>query len=248
MNRHNDVSLVTYSHSNCSDVWPMFLGQLETHALSFRHNMFVDIAPLKERTSQQTLFWAYDENDPYHKQWLSCVRHLWGDYVIYLQEDFILYDNVNVAALQDYMDFLDRTDYSFVRLIRAGFDASLNLIKNDLYEVNRDSDDIFHMQATLWKKSHIQHLYEEAASEKWLEGPHWRDAARRLGIKGAFCYRGERQRGQYHWDSSVFPYICTAVSRGKWNFNEYPKILEPLLQKYGIDPNVRGIRQDYNYK
>lgn len=241
------IFLVTYSHSNCSDVWPMFLGQLEQHVPSIRHNMLVDVAPRMSHPSLQTLFWAYDESEPYFKQWLSCSKHLWGGYAIYMQEDFILYDDVDLKALQNYVEFLDRTNYSFVRLIRAGFDPSLNHIENDLYAVNCDNEDIFHMQATLWKRNVLEQLYREASSEKWLEGPHWRDAARRLGIKGAFCYRGEKQRGKYHWDSSVFPYVCTAMSRGKWNLNEYPEILGSMLQKYNIDPNVRGVRRNYTY-
>ena len=242
-----DVSLVTYTHSNCCDVWQMCLGQLEKHAGSLRHNMFINYGAIPPESSSQTLCWSYVEMKPYFKQWLDCLENVHGDYIIYMQEDFILYDDVDLDALQSYVDFLERTDYSFIRLIRSGFDPSLNRIENDIYEVNRSNEDIFHMQATLWKRADIVRLYEEAASEKWLEGPHWRDAARRLGIKGAFCYRGEQQRGKYHCDSSVFPYVCTAVSRGKWNFNEYGQILGPLLQQYGIDPSVRGMRKDYNY-
>ena len=35
----------------------------------------------------------------------------------------------------------------------------------------------------------------------------------------------DKKRGKYHYDSSVFPYICTAVIKGKWNYKEYKKEL-----------------------
>ena len=37
------------------------------------------------------------------------------------------------------------------------------------------------------------------------------------------------KRGKYHYDSSVFPYVCTAVIKGKWNFKEYKKELYEIF-------------------
>ena len=28
---------------------------------------------------------------------------------------------------------------------------------------------------------------------------------------------GDNKRGQFHWDSGVYPYFATAVVKGKWN-------------------------------
>lgn len=218
----------------------MYLGQLSKHT-SLQHRMFVN-SPI-----QGTAHSVYDDHDPYYVQWTKCLEDVDSKYVIYMQEDFILIGDVDNEALASYRNFLDSSDYSFVRLIRSNFDMTLRHIKDDLYSVNHDNEDIFHMQATLWKKEDIRKLYFEAKSEKWLEGPHWRDAARKIGIRGAYCYRGEKQRGKFHFDSSVFPYICTAVNRGLWNMNEYPDELGPLLKEYGVDPSIRGIRKNYNY-
>ena len=238
-----DITVVTYSNSNCADVWPMYLGQLQKHAGSLQHHLFADGGDVPAFG----LMTLYNSDDPYYLQWTKCLKNVNTDYVIYMQEDFVLYDDVDYAALQRYVNFLESSDYSFVRLIRANFDMSSRPIRDDLFEVNQSNEDIFHMQATLWKKSDIEKLYLEAKSVKWLEAPHWRDAARKLDIRGAFAYNGERFRGKYHCDSAVFPYICTAVSRGKWNMNEYGAELTPLLEKYSIDPQVRGARKDYNY-
>ena len=42
-----------------------------------------------------------------------------------------------------------------------------------------------------------------------------------------------KQRGIYHFDSLVYPYIATAIVKGKWNFQEYPE-LKKLLDSYNI--------------
>jgi hypothetical protein len=50
----------------------------------------------------------------------------------------------------------------------------------------------------------------------------------------------EIKRGVYHCDSIVFPYIATAINKGKWNTSEYKKELDILFKEYNINPNMRG--------
>jgi hypothetical protein len=64
--------------------------------------------------------------------------------------------------------------------------------------------------------------------------------ARSLDIAGSFCYNNEPLRGQYHYDSIVYPYVATAVSGGKWDLKAYKKELGLLLEEYDIDPESRG--------
>jgi hypothetical protein len=46
--------------------------------------------------------------------------------------------------------------------------------------------------------------------------------------------------GLSHWKSDIYPYIATAIVKGKWNFSEYGPELEELLREYKIDPIARG--------
>ena len=64
-----------------------------------------------------------------------------------------------------------------------------------------------------------------------------RDRGRTL--MGAIAYRDERRRGMWHWDSSLFPYVATALVKGRWNIGEYPELVR-LLAEYGVDVSVRG--------
>ena len=46
----------------------------------------------------------------------------------------------------------------------------------------------------------------------------------------------DKKRGKFHYDSSVYPYVCTAVIKGKWNFKEYKKELFEIFynKKFNI--------------
>jgi hypothetical protein len=61
-----------------------------------------------------------------------------------------------------------------------------------------------------------------------------------LKLNAAFSYRNGKKRGMYHFDNEVYPYIATAIGKGKWNLGEYGYELEPLLQKLNINPSLRG--------
>jgi hypothetical protein len=45
----------------------------------------------------------------------------------------------------------------------------------------------------------------------------------------------------YHYDSFVYPYVATAINKGKWNLNEYTEELNPIFEEYGINPFERGM-------
>ena len=64
-------------------------------------------------------------------------------------------------------------------------------------------------------------------------------------LVGDFNFRNifgnEKQRGIYHYDSLVFPYIATAINKGKWNMSEYSNELDKLFGEYNINPFERGI-------
>lgn len=50
----------------------------------------------------------------------------------------------------------------------------------------------------------------------------------------------EVKRGLYHCDSIVFPYIATAINKGRWNISEYRKELTLIFSKYNVNPSIRG--------
>ena len=63
-------------------------------------------------------------------------------------------------------------------------------------------------------------------------------------ILGYYVDDGGIKRGKLHWDSKVYPYIATAVVKGKWNTKEYSEELRVIGAEYNIDYKIRG----NNYK
>ena len=50
----------------------------------------------------------------------------------------------------------------------------------------------------------------------------------------------ERKRGLFHWDSDIYPAICTAIFKGKWTMTEYHRELNQMFETYNINPRERG--------
>ena len=64
---------------------------------------------------------------------------------------------------------------------------------------------------------------------------------RKLGIRGATINEKGLRRGKYHWDNTIYPFVATAIVKGKWNMSEYRDVLESILQINGIDPEQRSV-------
>lgn len=222
---------VVYTNNNCIDVYNIFKSQ---------HQKFSDLE-LFTISNFAGSEYIYQNNDSYYSAWVGGLEKIQDDYFIYNQEDFILYDKVNTEKLKELQNFLENTNYSFVRLIRSGQNLSNIQVGENLYETGRMSYPLFSMQATIWKKEKFIELYNHTKQDLWFEYDEYETACRELEIYGVYYYAGERPRGG-HFDSSVYPYIATAVVKGQWNYSEYEKELQPIFMEYGINPFIRGLR------
>jgi hypothetical protein len=61
-----------------------------------------------------------------------------------------------------------------------------------------------------------------------------------LDVNALYYYDNEPKRGG-HYDSNIYPHICSAIFKGKWNFREYKHELLPIIKKYNINIYERGI-------
>lgn len=242
----DEVCCVTYTTSKYADLWPCHFGQLSKHGGGLKSYVLSDFGSgrLYDFAQQGHRLIEHDDNMAYWAQFVNALDVIEEEYVIYLQEDFFLYADVNHDLLERALELLKNSDYDYVRLIRCGYQTPLDKhVKDNFFEVDMASQDAFSMQATLWKKSRMMQLYTHVASQKWLEGEHWNTGARQCKIKGVFTWNGEPKIGAFHHDSVVWPYICTAVNRGQWNLHQYPEAMARLVEEYKIDTSVRGVRR-----
>lgn len=227
---------IVYTNSNCKDVFKPFYNQnrkycnLPIYVISDYNINGYDIDG----------YYKYNNDDPYWKVWVNALKEFNSDTFIYLQEDFYLYSDVNKDKLQKYKDYLIESNYSFVRLIKSG-QLGNKLVTDNLYHIEPTNVQIYSQQPTIWKTDDYIELLQETKENKWLETDNYRNKMIDLNISGLYHYDGESKRGGNHFDTNVYPYIATAIIRGKWNIKEYEKELQPILKENNIDPNIRGV-------
>jgi len=226
---------VVYTNSNCSDLWEMFIKQNQKHIglpIFFITNQTIPNFPKENQ-------YVYNNDDNYSDVWIESLTKINSDYFIYLQEDFILYDDVKLDKLNEYLEILKNSDYSFVRLIKSG--EVNQQITDTLFEISSNNDFIFAMQTTIWKTKDYIDILQNVHEEKWLETPKYMEYMSKNNIKGLCHYDNESKRGGNHYDSNIYPYIATALVKGKWVMSEYEIELKELLNTYSIDLNKRGV-------
>ncbi len=239
-----DVACVTYTTSKYADVWPAHFGQLSKHLGGLKSYVLSDFGSGQLFDFKEHQLIEHDDAAPYWTQFVKALDSIEEEHVVYLQEDFFLYDDVNHGMLGKVFEWFKDSDFDYVRLIRCGYNTPLDKhIKDNLFEVDMATQDAFSMQATLWKKGSMRKLYTHVGSQKWLEGEHWNIGARQLKLKGAFTWNGEPQVGAFHYDSKIWPYVCTAVNKGQWSMDQYPDAMRRIVKEYNIDVMKRGVRR-----
>tara|TARA_R110000851_G_scaffold34190_1_gene90982 strand:- start:800 stop:1537 length:738 start_codon:yes stop_codon:yes gene_type:complete len=241
-----DVRLTTWSHSSYSDIWPMYFGQLKKCAPFLKQSLFVE-KPTNKVPPECTEI-LNNENDAYYRRFLDSLEEVEEAYMIYMQEDFVLYNKIDITDLQKIKDFLSDSPYSFVRLMKSGVEGGEKL-SNDLniFEIPNNCPYIFACNATMWKKKDFIKLYDFFRPVNILNaelyGSH---ACRNLNMKGCYVYNNEPKRGNLHYDSNVFPYMSSALHGGsygkpaRWLTSHYENELNILFEEYNIDPSIRG--------
>lgn len=231
------VRQIAYTNSKCEDLWEMFITQNRRHC-----NM-----PLYMISDKKPDVFGYDDahiyenSEPYYKVWIDALQKFGEDYFIYLQEDFVLYADVNQEKIDEYVEFLkNNPKYSFVRLLKSGqlYDKKLT---DTLYEIESTNLNVFAMQATIWRTADYIRLLDAVRDSKWFETPVYRDKMIALNMSGVYHYNGEERGGKHHHNTRVYPYIATALVRGMWDMGEYGPQLGKLLTEYKVDLNKRGI-------
>lgn len=226
---------VVYTNSNCSDLWEMFIKQNQKHSNLPLFFITDKLIPNFPEDSQ----YVYNEEDNYSDVWISVLKKINTEFFIYLQEDFILYDDVKIDKVNEYTEILKNSDYSFVRLIKSG--EVNQKVTGTLYEISSNNPFIFAMQTTIWKTNNYINILENVHEEKWLETDKYYKYMFSNNIKGLCHYDNEPKRGANHYDSDIYPYIATALVKGKWVMSEYYNELTKLLKEYNINQDNRGI-------
>ena len=219
--------IIIYSHSSYSDVWPLILGQFEKFMPKRKIYLFTDQDPLKGDYEAV----LYDDDKNYNKRMLQCLQQIKDPIILFTHEDMPLYSDPDIDQLNSYYNHIEKGFADSIKLIFAGwhfksktspFDSSLS--KNKLSKFSIQPTLIrTEALAKILKRYPSQNLWklEQKIEKSWIHP-----------FKEYCCNLKGDKHGN-HFDCSAYPYIATAIVKGKWNFEQYD-ILKPMLDEYQI--------------
>jgi hypothetical protein len=227
-----NTPIVVYTHTDMKDIWPMFFGQLKKYVGDTK--VYVAVNEDDTQISDYIRI-IYDDKKEYTERWKEILDKIEEETFMFMHEDMILFDKLNFQLLEKYIGYVSNEVVDSVKLILAGSEFEHSSIDSTLV-TNEYSK--FSIQPTITRKDIFK---EKVNSVSSLNIWQFEEAISITGKDFMVKIGGERKRGIYHYDSLVFPYIATAINKGKWNLNEYTKELNPMFEEYNINPFERGI-------
>ena len=228
-----NLPIILYTHTDMKDIWSMSFGQTKKYLSDFK--IYVAVNRDDETIPVEYSRLLYDDTVTYTERWKSILNQVQEDIILFLHEDMIMLGAPNVDLLETYAKLIESNTIRSVKLLFAG-DKSIpsyihpTLVSNELAR--------FSIQPTILTKQTFNDILDGVGKQNiWnfetAVSRHFGDFMSYIGT--------ERKRGMFHYDSNVFPYIATAINKGKWNYTEYKPELDVLFSEYSIDPNIRGI-------
>lgn len=211
--------LLVHTNSEYFDVLELFLKTASRYDLfDNTRTIFLTDEPIKHHECI-----VYNTNDSYSKRIFKALDSIDSQSIMFLHEDFILYDRPDYHKINDLNDLLNISEFDFIRLIRSN-DQTDTKIFDSIYLSKK-----FAIQASIFKK-----FYLKKYMDTFMESNIWELEAKSslFDSKGIFYYNKEPKRGAVHYDSSIFPYMATAIVKGKWNSEYRNELLKLANESY----------------
>jgi hypothetical protein len=147
----------------------------------------------------------------------------------------ILFDTPDYGYLKKYFGYVKDKKVDSIKLLYVGENGIKSEVDDTLI-VNPYSK--FSIQPTIIRKEVLMQIAEGVGALNIWD---FENAIVGAGMDFMARKGNERKRGVYHYDSFVYPYIATAINKGKWNLVEYQEELNPMFEEHNINPFERGI-------
>ena len=245
------VARVLYTHTDYSDCWLMYFEQINKYSDIFEKKyVFVNAIDSRIPSSYEQI--VYDERESYTNRLLSCVEKLSVSHIFFEHEDMIILSSPEVSQIKIFAEMLKRTSFDNFR--RSKFDV-IKLVNGGKYystkvnskqtkflrRISRLSPWIFSIQPSLWSTSSLISLLRLHQNRSiWEFEIEAQRSMRKFKFRSAILVEPTAKKGTSHFESNIYPYVATAVVKGKWNLLEYEIELTRLADEYGIDLRIRG--------
>jgi len=225
----DNLTILTYTHSNAKDLHAPYFGRLDKHFPHPKGLILCDF-PVSHSTFGCHV---YDDLQPFWQQITSGLDRVDTEYVLYMQEDYILHGDWSRLRIKVSLDYFRRDEeLGFFRLIWSGMDRRNFTYYLPYYAaIPRKSEYFYSSQATIWRTDVLKSMFLSAKPQRITDELVNSPVLRDMQVKGICHYEVGRKIGG-HYEDPYFPYIATAKVKGQWNTAEYPTELEELWQKY----------------
>jgi hypothetical protein len=220
----------TYTHSNRSSLHQPHVDRIKKYFPSMKSSLLLacDVATGIKGVKN----YKYVDGDPFYVQMGGALSKVTTPYLLYVQEDYILFDQVDELKIEEYLELMERDEsIGFIRLLRSGIENSTVPYSEELSIINPRDTSYYSTQATIWRRDLLKKLLQEARPGSLRSGINNGRVLGELGVIGLCTELRGSQRGG-HYDSVIYPYTATAIVGGEWNTAEYPAEIEELFDEY----------------
>lgn len=244
INFDSKICHVTFSHTDCKDIWPAYFGETKKY---FKTNMkhFLCVNKVIDEIPSDITPIVYDQSKPYPERLHFCLDQLKDyDFIFFDHEDMFLYAEPQSSVLEQYYQVMKSGQLDHIRLIKGGMHFATKLDSAPtLFKFSMFSKWIFSIQPSFWnRKTLMDVLKANIDCNIWDLERRSQKVVRKMKLKAAYSQSyPTKRRGWFHYDNQIYPFIATAIGKGKWNYSEYKSELDKVFKEYNIDPNRRGI-------
>ena len=230
---------VFYSHFDYSDIWPLMFGQSEKYLKDKKKYLITN--EIQGKVPENWTVILYDDKKKYQQRVYESLQKVKEEVIIFHHEDMFLLQKPDWQMMNKLLDLVYNDKINLIKLTKASYDSMSHnqFDQNIFYNPNNL---LFSIQPTIIKKPNLLKIYKHTNGNNiWEFENNSNNLVEFLGYSSCYYHEGtESKRGLFHWDSNVYPYIATAVVKGKWDYQSYPEVLNKLMVEYEIDPNKRG--------
>lgn len=226
----DNLAILTHTHTDCKDLWNPYVDSYRRF-FPQKHYYLSNGQVLDEETI------IYSESIKYSSRLLHGLSQIKEKFVIIDLEDMPLYGKVDCSKIDDLLQYID--PIPFIRLLKSGISgADQEFIPSNGLNWIKPDDLSFSITPTIWDRQYLLEVLKDLPD---LSPWELEITASSTHHKGLYWHSGEKKRGLAHHDSSIYPHVCTAICKGKWNVSEYKEELDEIFDKYSINPNIRGV-------
>tara|TARA_R100000406_G_scaffold95175_2_gene88752 strand:+ start:19 stop:744 length:726 start_codon:yes stop_codon:yes gene_type:complete len=230
---------VFYSHYDYSDIWPLMFGQSEKYLSGKKKYLITN--KVDNNIDDEWSVILYDDTKPYQRRVFESLEKIDEDVLIFHHEDMFLLNKPDWETMSKLISIVEKDEIDLIKLTKASYNNENHTTKEQNIFFN-PADLLFSIQPTIIKKEKLIKIYKHTKGDSiWQFEANSNSLVYYLNYSSCYYHEGpEKKRGLFHWDSFVYPYIATAVVKGKWDYEAYPRELKDLHDEYNIDPSSRG--------